>query len=263
MEKSDITSLRTFFAQSVAKKLLDVMLPPTCPGCKTIVSPPGGLCPECWEKITFISAPTCSTCGHPFEFSGMGEDNLKGVICGSCARTPPPFGRARAAFIYNDASRKMVLAFKHADQTHLAGLFAAMLHRVGAELINDCDLIIPIPISTMKLFSRRYNQSAEIARVLARNSAKAFAPSALKRISTPRGKKSSQANLSRRARFENVRGVFIVSPRMAQRLKGKSVLLVDDVLTTGATITEAARIIVRAGAKNVDVLTLALVPGPK
>ncbi|MDH5489263.1 MAG: ComF family protein [Rhodospirillaceae bacterium] len=263
MEKNHITRPPTFFAVSAAKRLLDVMLPPTCPGCKTIVSPPGGLCPECWEKITFISAPTCSVCGHPFEFSGNSEIEREGLICGPCARTTPPFSRARAAFMYDDFSRKMVLAFKHADQTHLAKFFAAQLERVGGELINECDLIIPIPISRTKLFSRRYNQSAEIARILARNSAKDFHPGVLKRIGARGNKKSTQANLSRRARFENVRGVFVVPSAMARRLKGKSILLVDDVLTTGATVTEATRTLLRAGAKNVDVLTLALVGGPK
>ena len=257
---------------SGARRLLDVMLPPTCPGCRAIVGPPGGLCPECWEKMTFISDPDvsgsgCAVCGHPFEFSGpptSAEGPEKGtVICGACARKTPPFGRARAAFIYDDASRKMVLAFKHADQTEWAGLFATMLERAGQELIDDCDLIIPVPLSRKKLFSRRYNQSGEMARKLSINSGKAFAPGLLERIPVRGAKKASQASLSRRARFENVRGVFKVPVKNASKLQGKSVLLVDDVLTTGATVRAASRALISAGAKNVDVLTLALVFGPK
>lgn len=258
---------------SGARRLLDVMLPPTCPGCRAIVGPPGGLCPECWEKITFISDPGisgpgvsgsgCSVCGHPFEFSGPPTSAEGAVICGACARETPPFGRARAAFVYDDASRKMVLAFKHADQTEWAGLFATMLMRAGQELIDDCDLIIPIPLSRKKLFSRRYNQSGEMARKLSINSGKAFAPGLLERIPVRGAKKASQASLSRRARFENVRGVFKVPVKNASKLQGKSVLLVDDVLTTGATVRAASRALISAGAKNVDVLTLALVFGPK
>lgn len=266
MEKTKTNATQTILNAIGVTKLLDIMLPPTCPGCRTIVSPPGGLCPECWEKITFISAPTCSVCGHPFEFlreNEAGEHDINGIICGACARTDPPFGRARAAFIYDDFSRKMVLAFKHSDHTHLAGFFASQLERVGRQLIDDCDVIIPVPISTMKLFSRRYNQSAEIARILASSCGKKYAPGLLRRSAPTQGKKSTQANLSRRARFENVRGVFNVPSASVAKIVGTSVLLVDDVMTTGATITEATRTLLRAGAKNVDVLTLALVSGPK
>ena len=272
MEKSKNTDGSAIFGISSMKQLLDVMLPPTCPCCRAIVSPPGGVCPECWEKITFISAPDtsssgCSVCGHPFEYSaelpGNETGNKNSVICGSCARDEPPFGRARAAFIYDDISRKMVLAFKHSDQTQWAGLFATMLERAGRELINDCDLIIPVPLSRAKLFSRRYNQSAEMARQLAKRSGKPFAPGILSRIPARGAKKPTQARLSRRARFENVRGVFKVLPKSAPNIEERSVLLVDDVLTTGATVRSATRALLAGGAKNVDVLTLAMVPGPK
>ena len=157
----------------------------------------------------------------------------------------------------------MVLAFKHADQTEWAGFFASMLERAGQELIPDCDLIIPVPLSRKKLFSRRYNQSAEIARQLAKRSGKHFAPGLLGRIPTRGTKKASQASLGLRARFENVRGVFRVPAKYAPRLQARSILLVDDVLTTGATVRSAARTLMAAGAKNVDVLTLALVSAPK
>ena len=272
MEKSQTIS----GAISGARQLLDVMLPPTCPGCRAIVGPPGGLCPECWEKVTFISDPDisgsgCSICGHPFEFSGefsgpstTDDGPIKDMaICGPCAGETPPFGRARAAFVYDDASRKMVLAFKHADQTEWAGFFATMLMRAGQELIDDCDLIIPVPLSRKKLFSRRYNQSAEIARKLSKRSGKPFAYDLLSRIPVRGAKKASQGNLNRRARFENVRGVFKVPVKNASQLQGRSVLLVDDVLTTGATVRAASRALIKAGVKNVDVLTLALVSGPK
>lgn len=263
MEKNKSISPLPGFGINRAKQLLDIMLPPTCPGCRAIVGSPGGLCPDCWEKVTFISGPGCSVCGRPFEYSPSQKGDGAGVICGSCAREAPPFSRARAAFLYDDASRKMVLSFKHADKVEWAGLFSTMLERVGGDLIADCNLIVPVPLTRAKLFSRRYNQSGEIARTLSKRAGKTFAPGLLTRVGLSKGKKPTQGGLSRRGRYENVRGVFKVPNTASSKLAQCSVLLIDDVFTTGATVTSATRALLAAGAKNVDVLTLAMVPGPK
>lgn len=241
------------FAQ-VATRALEWLLPPTCPGCRAQVSAPGGLCPDCWERITFLGNPQCSTCGFPFTFQ-VGPLGGEETLCGDCAREHPPWKRARAAFSYDDASRDLVLAFKHADRTDWAPLFAAWLERAGAELIGDADVIVPVPLHWMRLYSRRYNQAAEIARALSNRAAVPFAPQLLVR---PKRSKS-QGRLGRRARFLNVQGAFRVPSCQMAALEGKCVLLIDDVLTTGATVGTAAKALLSAGARQVDVLTLARV----
>lgn len=228
---------------------LDLLLPPQCLSCREIVAEPGTLCGECFGKIRFLSAPCCAACGLPFEFDPGGAD----VLCGNCIRNRPAYDRARAVFRYDDASRGLVLAFKHGDRIDAAPAYARWLARAGGELIEGADLIVPVPLHWTRLFHRRYNQSAVLANALARLTRRVAVPDLLRR----RRRTPSQGGLDRAERVRNVRGAFTVASRA--QVAGKRILLVDDVLTTGATVEACATVLLKAGALAVDVLTLARV----
>jgi ComF family protein len=241
-------------------RLLDLLLPPRCLKCGTQVEQQGALCPGCWKDLTFLSAPLCARCGYPFEFEPFEFEPVEfekahDSLCAQCIRRPPAFGRARAVFRYDDASRGLVLSFKHRDRTDAASAFGAWLARAGAPLLADADLIMPVPLHWLRLFRRRYNQAALLAGALSRASGRPAVYDALIRSRpTP-----SQGGLGREARRRNVRGAFRVRPGRAAALAGRRILLVDDVLTTGATAEECARALYGAGAAAVDLLTLARV----
>lgn len=229
---------------------LDALLPPRCLACGGAVETQGALCAACWQGISFLGAPCCARCGLPFPY-----DAGAGVECAQCVAYPPPFDRARAVFAYDDHSRRLILAFKHADHLHGIPAFGQWLARSGAQLLAEADLVAPVPLHWTRLFRRRFNQSALLAQAAVAAwrgpTAPAFAPELLIR----RRRTRSQGHLTRLQRAENVRGAFAVRPGAA--LAGKRVLLVDDVFTTGATIEACARVLKRAGAAQVDVLTLA------
>ena len=237
-------------AQAAGRRVVDLLLPPRCLACGEIVSADGALCPTCWSKVAFIAAPCCRRCGVPFSF-----DPGAGAECGECVRRPPPFERARAALRYDDASRPLILGFKHADRTHAAPAFAAWMARAAGPLLAEADVIVPVPLHWTRLVRRRYNQAALLALALGRIGARPVVPDALVR----RRRTPSQGRLRRLGRFRNVAGAFAVDPRRADRIAGRRVLLVDDVLTTGATVEACIRALRGAGATAVDVLTLARV----
>lgn len=233
-----------------AARTLDVLFPPRCLKCGTELDSTGALCADCWPQITFIAAPHCACCGAPFPY-----DAGPGAICASCAQATPDFDRARAVFVYSDASRDLILAFKHADQTHAVPGFGKWLARAGAELLSDADFIVPVPLHRRRLFARRFNQSALLAHAIAKETGRAVAPDALIRTKRTR----PHVDMGRSARMTNVAGAFKVNPRWSEALAGAKVVLVDDVLTTGATVSACARTLRRAGAARIDVLTLARV----
>ncbi|MGE0718067.1 MAG: ComF family protein [Alphaproteobacteria bacterium] len=237
-------------AAAAGRMVLDALLPPRCLACGAVVGEVGALCPECWARIGFIAAPCCARCGLPFSF-----DPGAAAECGDCTRRPPAFDRARAVFRYDDASRPLILGFKHGDRTHAAPAYAAWLARAAAPLLPGTDVVVPVPMHWLRLVRRRYNQAALLANALGRRAGIPVAPDALaRRRATP-----SQGGLRRLARFRNVAGAFVVPPGRRARVDGKRVLLVDDVLTTGATVEACARALRAAGAVRVDVATLARV----
>ncbi len=233
-----------------ATRTLDVLLPPQCLRCGAMVDAPGVLCAPCWERIVFLGPPECDACGLPFEY-----DAGEGALCGACTRKRPPYRRARAAMVYDDASRRLVLAFKHGDRTDTAPAFGRWLVRAGGDLIADADLVAPVPLHWTRLFARRYNQAALLGHAVGRLAGIPVVPDVLVRHRrTP-----SQGRLSPSARHRNLRGAFAAPRSRVAAIKGRRVLLVDDVLTTGATAAACTRTLLRAGARAVDVLTLARV----
>ena len=237
-----------------ARAAIDLVLPPQCLSCGVVTGGEGALCAPCWGRVNFLSAPLCAACGYPFEFGVSGH----AALCGPCSRRRPVYDRARAVFVYDDASRGLIVGFKHADRTFAAPAFGAWLARAGAELIADAGVIVPVPLHWRRLAARRYNQSALLAQAVARQCGRACAVDALRRLRpTP-----SQGGLGRLGRARNVRGVFAVPPARRALVAGRRVLLVDDVLTTGATAEAASRALLAAGARAVDVITLARVVRP-
>ena len=243
-------SLLAVGIRRAGKRALDIVLPPRCLKCGTVVDSVGALCANCWPALVFLAAPQCAACGLPFEID-LGTD----ALCGACAGARPVFERARAALRYDEGSKDLILRFKHADRTDSAPAFARWMARAGATLLEDADLIAPVPLHWLRLFTRRYNQVALLAAELGRLARKpAVNDLLLRRRRTP-----SQGGLGALARHRNVAGAFAVDPRRRPRLEDKRVLLVDDVLTTGATVSACASALLRAGAGAVDVLTLARV----
>jgi len=235
--------------EHVARGALDLLLPPRCYGCGAAVADQGRLCAACWSGLTFLTPPCCASCGYPFEYAPGGES-----LCAACMAGRPAYDVARSALVYDDASRPLVLAFKHGDRTHLAAPLADLMAAAGGELLEAADLILPVPLHPARLFRRRFNQAALLARMLARKSGTDWSPTRLQR----RRATITQGGLSRRGRQRNVAGAFY----MRGRLEGRAVLLVDDVMTTGATVEACARCLRRAGARHIGVLTLARVVLP-
>lgn len=231
--------------RGLGRRLLDAVLPLIALDNSDPAQTPG-MSADAWRRITFISDPACWGCGAPFEYD-------IGVRCAACQAKPRAFGRARAACLYDEHSRGLILQLKHADRPEIGALFARWLNRAAADLLADADLIAPVPLHRSRLFKRRYNQAAEIARPLSRISGVRYSPDALVR----RRPTASQGGKSAQGRARNVAAAF-VAPR-PERVRGKRILLIDDVLTTGATAQACARALLAAGAASVDLAVVARV----
>jgi ComF family protein len=238
----------------LVRHLVDAVLPPRCLKCGTLVSSPESLCAACWSDLSFLSEPCCACCGYPFE-----TDVADGALCASCHATPPLYRRARAALAYDAGCKDLILSFKHADRTELAKPFARWMALAGRQILSESDVIVPVPLHWQRLLSRRYNQAALLAAALGRLSAKPIAPDLLHRKRAT----VKQGHLSRLGRQRNVKGAFALRQPHKADLAGKRVLLVDDVITTGATVDGCCRLLLAAGAASVDVLALAQVIRPR
>lgn len=225
--------------------LLDLILPPRCAACGDITTKADHLCGPCWTSITFITHPYCATCGLPFDID-VGPD----MVCASCIQDPPLFQKARGVFLYKDTSKQLIFKLKHGDQTHLARMFAEWMVTYGQDVLPETDVLIPVPIHWTRLLNRLYNQAGLLSARIADLTSLPIDYHSLKRsTATP-----SQGTKSKKDRWENVKKAFIVADK--EKIKGKGVLLVDDVMTSGATVKACTRALLKAGAKHVNVLTL-------
>lgn len=207
-----------------------------------------GLSAEAWSRIRFLDGPVCDGCGVPFEFD-------PGTRCPACLAKPRAFDAARAACLYDETSRDPILKLKHADRLDLAPMLSRWLSRAARELIDEADAIAPVPLHPLRLLGRRYNQAAEIARPLARLTGTPYLPDALVR----RRATATQAGKSGSGRRRNVAAAFEVPAGRRKQVEGLRILLVDDVLTTGATAEGCARALKAAGAARVDLAVVARV----
>ncbi|WP_417700103.1 double zinc ribbon domain-containing protein [Pseudophaeobacter sp.] len=230
---------------------VSLVYPAKCLGCGDLVEQDFGLCGTCWVGAHFISGTTCDGCGLPLP----GEADDHRLECDDCMQQPRPWSRGRAAMIYKETARSLVMALKHGDRTELAAPAAIWLQRVAAPLLCGDPLICPVPLHWSRLLKRRYNQSALLAEKLARQARLTYRPDLLKRTKqTP-----SLEGKTRAQRFAVMQDVIAVHPRQIESLRGRVVLLVDDVMTSGATLSACAEACLAAGAAEVRVAVLARV----
>jgi ComF family protein len=228
---------------------VDVALPQLCPACREPVDGEG-LCARCWSKLSFIAPPYCERLGIPFPY-----DPGPGILSMEAIADPPAYNRARAAVRYDDISRVLIHALKYGDRLDLAPTMGRWMVHAGRELLASADAIIPVPLHWRRQWARRFNQSALLCEVISKACLVPVAHTALKRVKpTPQ-----QVGLSQSERALNVQGAFRVLPSAKVKVEGQRLVLVDDVLTSGATVDACARALLRAGAAQVDVLVFARV----
>lgn len=226
------------------------IFPALCPLCSAEVNT-SGLCSSCWTQVQLISANACTQCGIPFA-----HDQIL-ARCGNCLREPPEFDAATAAMVYNDTSRQLVLALKYGDRQDIAPVLARMMRAKTLPFIIDADLVMPLPLHPTRFFSRRFNQSAELCRHLLNGTPhkhKFCSDLLLRSKKTP-----SQGRKTRQQRHDMMRGAFEVPAPNRAQIKDKHIVLIDDVLTTGASLSSAARALKKAGANKVSVSVAARV----
>lgn len=225
----------------------DLCFPPSCYICNAFTDT-NGLCAHCWKNIKWISEPKCKICGLPFTIPMQS-------ICAECMKKRPYFDAATSVFIYDDFSKKMILQFKNGDCTYMAPQFVRWMYRIGEKDLSDVDMLIPVPISMLKRLRRQYNQTELLAMELSKISGITYEPRILRKVKSTR----PQEGLSRTSRQKNLAGSFGVSEKHKHLLKDKNIVIIDDVMTTGTTVNECAKILKKHGCRRVSVLTIARV----
>jgi ComF family protein len=241
-------------ATGFGRGVLHFLMPPLCIGCHAPVADVPALCPACWTKLAFIEAPLCDRLGTPFPY-----DQGEGTVSAAAIADPPLWDRARAAVAFDEVSRQLIHALKYHDRHEAGLLMARLMARAGQDLIAEADAIVPVPLYRWRLWQRRYNQSVLLARKIGEISGRPVKPDLLLRIRPTR----RQAGLDAETRARNVRNAFKVPDEAETPVEGRSIVIVDDVLTTGATAAAATRALKEAGAVRVDILSFALVLQPK
>jgi ComF family protein len=243
-----LTACRSALA-SLPRLALDIALPTLCVSCREPVAGEG-VCATCWSKLSFIAPPFCARLGIPFVY-----DPGPGLLSMQAIADPPAYQRARAAVRYDDVARTMVHALKYQDRTDLAPIMGRWMARAGQELLAGADTLIPVPLHWRRGWSRRYNQSGALAGVIGKSTDLPVTGDALRRVRPT----LQQIGLSRADRALNVQGAFKVPPEMKSAVQGRRIVLIDDVLTSGATADACARALLQARAASVDVLVFARV----
>ncbi|ADZ68899.1 ComF family protein [Polymorphum gilvum] len=239
----------TRLAAQACGAALDLLLPPRCLACERTIAEPGGLCAVCWADMPWLEAPRCARLGTPFS-----HDLGAGALSPRAIAEPPLFDRARAAALYKGPARDLVLTLKFGGRRETAGAMGRWMAFAGHELIEPGTLLVPVPLHRVRLWQRRFNQAALLADAVARQSGADAGLLVLERVRRTR----QQVGLDARERQKNVRGAFRLRAGAEAQVAGRPVVLVDDVLTTGSTVTACARVLKAAGAAGVDVLTFAV-----
>ena len=233
------------FLKRLGLFMINFLYPPICPICGARIEEPHCLCADCYNHLNFITEPCCQICGRPFEYKGLND-----LICGACMKKAPAFSMARSVLEYDDFSKQLILAYKHGDRTDLTPLLIKFLLQADNVIFKDIDVIIPVQLHWTRFLKRRYNQSSLLGKALGKKLKIPFRSKYLKRIRMT----ESQGTKNHREREKNIRNAFQVSNPVA--IRGKNILLIDDVMTTGATTKECAKILKKAGAKDIKVITL-------
>lgn len=229
--------------------VLDTLYPPHCLACRSAVHGPRGLCATCWAGMRLIERPYCERLGTPF-----GQDLGTGLLSPDAIARPPAYGRARAVACFDDGPvRTLVHQLKYGDRPDYARPLGTWMARAGHDLIAEADVLVPVPLHPRRLWQRRYNQAALLAQAIGKAANKRVELQALQRVKPTK----SQVGMTRSERATNIQGAFRVS--QSASLRDCRVLLVDDVLTTGATANAASRVLLRGGAASVDLLVFAQV----
>jgi ComF family protein len=231
---------------------LDIALPRLCAVCRELVEGEG-LCASCWSKLSFITRPYWERLGIPFVY-----DPGPGILSMEAIADPPAYNRARAAVRFDEISRTLVHALKYGDRLDLAPMMGRWISRAGREVLAEADALVPVPLHWRRLWTRRFNQSAMLAAAVSAASGVPMVTDALKRVKAT----VQQVGLSRSERAANVQGAFRVPEPGKAAVAGRRLIVLDDVLTSGATVEGCARALLRAGAGNVDVLVFARVADP-
>lgn len=230
--------------------MLDVLYPPHCMACRSAVHGPRGLCASCWAGMRLIERPYCERLGTPF-----GQDLGTGLLSPDAIARPPAYGRARAVACFDDGPvRTLIHQLKYGDRPDYARTLGQWMARAGHELLAEADVLVPVPLHPRRLWQRRYNQAALLAQAIGRAANKRVELLTLQRVKATK----SQVGMTRNERASNVQGAFQLS-QMGRGVRGARVLIVDDVLTTGATANAASRVLLRGGAVSVDLLVFAQV----
>jgi ComF family protein len=236
--------------RSIATNLADLIIPPACLACHEPLAQHDTVCATCWTEISFIRQPLCDRLGLPLPF-----DTGPGSISAAAAANPPVYDHARAVAHYSGVMREMILAFKYGDTHNARKLFGRWLTSAGQDLIDECDVIAPVPMHPRRLLARRFNQAAILARELSRTSNRHYQPQLISRTRST----TAQVGLSSAQRRRNLAGAFTIGSRHRRHVEGRNILLVDDVITTGTTLGACAHALRRAGAARVDAVALAIV----
>lgn len=252
-EKADIIKKAKFFGVAGWGKLVDFLTPPLCLSCQTPVTAGAALCLDCWQKLQFVDEPLCDVLGTPFAY-----DEGEGAVSPAAMADPPAWNKARAAVMFDDASAHLVHLLKYNDRQEAGLAMARMMLGAGRNLLSDTDLILPVPLHRKRLWQRRFNQAAFLCEHISKASGTPWMHDLLLRVEAT----TSQVGLDAKERHRNVRRAFDVPPEKRALIEGQSVLLVDDVRTTGATANACAETLKKAGAAQVNLLTFALVLEP-
>jgi ComF family protein len=230
---------------------LQLLYPPQCISCAAPVQSDFGLCSDCWRETPFIAGMVCDQCGVPLP----GQDSTELALCDDCMAIARPWDRGRAALMYDGNARNLVLALKHGDRMDLARPAAVWMTKAAQPILKPGMLVVPVPLHWMRLFRRRYNQAALLSRAIAKAAGLEHCPDALQRKRST----GNQDGKTRDARFANLVGAFTVPKTREARVRDRDILLVDDVMTSGATFAAATEVLFSAGARSVSVLGLARV----